>query len=59
MYLSLPLPESRRRVVEVVLVRTDGSGLPTRMALELPSGAAVADLLKTTARAAGLPGERG
>ncbi|KAG2452953.1 hypothetical protein HYH02_002290 [Chlamydomonas schloesseri] len=57
MYLSLPLPESRRRVVEVVLVRTDGSGLPTRLALELPSGAAVGDLLKATARAAGLPEE--
>ncbi|KAG2425706.1 hypothetical protein HXX76_013548 [Chlamydomonas incerta] len=57
MYLSLPLPESRRRVVEVVLVYTDGSRLPTRLALELPSGAAVADLLKAAARAAGLPEE--
>ncbi|GIL69539.1 hypothetical protein Vretifemale_467 [Volvox reticuliferus] len=57
MYLSLPLPESRRRVVEVVLVRTDGSELPCRMALELPSGATLLDLLRATAQVAGLPAE--
>ncbi|GLI62655.1 hypothetical protein VaNZ11_005328 [Volvox africanus] len=57
MYLSLPLPESRRRVVEVVLVRTDGSELPCRMALELSSGATLADLLRATAQVACLPAE--
>ncbi|GLC55869.1 hypothetical protein PLESTB_001037900 [Pleodorina starrii] len=55
MYLSLPLPESRRRVVEVVLVRTDGCQLPTRMALELPSGATLTDMMRAAAREAGLP----
>ncbi|EFJ42377.1 hypothetical protein VOLCADRAFT_67166, partial [Volvox carteri f. nagariensis] len=57
MYLSLPLPESRRRVVEVVLVHTDGSELPSRMALELASGATLGDLLRATASTAGLPAE--
>lgn len=59
MYLSLPLPESRRRVAEVVLVRTDGSELPCRMALELLSGATLLDLLQATASAGGLPGRAG
>ncbi|GFR46721.1 hypothetical protein Agub_g8344, partial [Astrephomene gubernaculifera] len=57
MYLSLPLPESRRRVVEAVLVAADGSLPPARMALELAAGATLGDLVRAAARLAELPAE--
>ncbi|KAG2482980.1 hypothetical protein HYH03_018107 [Edaphochlamys debaryana] len=57
MYLSLPLPESRRRTAEAVLVATDGSRAPLRMALDLAAGASLGDMMAAAARAAELPEE--
>ncbi len=50
MYLSLPLPESRVRTCSVLLIHVDGSKLPTKYSVDVPSVGTVKDLLYALAK---------
>lgn len=54
MYLSLPLPESRQRSLTVTLIHVDGSQLPTKYMVEVPSVGTVKELLHALAKLAGI-----
>ena len=50
MYLSLPLPESRVRAFTITLIHVDGSCVPTKYSVEIPSIGTVRDLLYALAK---------
>ena len=50
MYLSLPLPESRVRSCNVIIVRVDGSRKPMKYNVEVPSVGTIKDLLYALAQ---------
>ncbi|KAF8056355.1 UBP11 [Scenedesmus sp. PABB004] len=58
MYLSLPLPESRVRHVEAILMHADGVAPPREFGLEVPHSGTLRELYAALARAAGLALER-
>ncbi|KAF8072770.1 UBP11 [Scenedesmus sp. PABB004] len=58
MYLSLPLPESRVRQVEAILLHADGAAPPREFGLEVPHSGTLRELYAALVRAAGLALER-
>jgi hypothetical protein len=50
MYMSLPLPESRVRSCSITMIHVDGSKMPTRYTVEVPSTGSVKDILYALAQ---------